>query len=123
MTLPPLQVVSLLLRSGASPNLRDNLGSSALLEACKYGHDAVIRVLKTHGATYVETAPLAFPTPLQRSCTAITPGSISAGPKRCDKRHAIRVALRQKWGAPCVGACCTSTARTCVGGLTPSQPQ
>lgn len=30
-----MQVASLLLGAGADPNLRDNLGSSALMEACK----------------------------------------------------------------------------------------
>lgn len=43
--------MSLLLSSGANPNARDNLGSSALLEAVKAGQDAVLRQLVAAGAT------------------------------------------------------------------------
>lgn len=45
-----VQVAAMLLRSGANPNLKDNLGSCALLEACKYGHDDLVKLLKQHGA-------------------------------------------------------------------------
>lgn len=37
-----LEVVKMLLQSGASVNLEDNLGGSALSEACKKGHDQII---------------------------------------------------------------------------------
>lgn len=40
----------LLLEAGARPDMMDNFGSSALLEACTYGHDAVIDILVAHGA-------------------------------------------------------------------------
>lgn len=38
------EVVSLLLAAGSNPNARDNLGSSALLEAVKGGWDILINV-------------------------------------------------------------------------------
>lgn len=44
---PPPQ---LLLEAGAHPEMTDNFGSSALLEACTYGHDAIIDILVQHGA-------------------------------------------------------------------------
>lgn len=37
--------------TGANPRLDDNLGRSALLEACYHGHDLVIETLKTAGAS------------------------------------------------------------------------
>jgi ankyrin repeat protein len=43
-------VVSLLLSSGANPNARDNLGSSALLEAVKAGQAALLGSLVGAGA-------------------------------------------------------------------------
>jgi ankyrin repeat protein len=47
----PLQaVVSLLLSSGANPNTRDNLGSSALLEAVKAGQAGLLGLLVGAGA-------------------------------------------------------------------------
>ena len=38
-------MVEILLAAGANPALADNLGSCALLEACKYGHDDLVNVL------------------------------------------------------------------------------
>lgn len=46
-----LDLVHNLLEAGAQPNLKDNLGGSALLEACKHGHDNIVRVLTEAGAT------------------------------------------------------------------------
>lgn len=37
--------------AGANPRLDDNLGRSALLEACYHGHDHIIDTLKTAGAS------------------------------------------------------------------------
>jgi len=37
--------------TGANPRLDDNLGRSAVLEACYHGHDLVIETLKTAGAS------------------------------------------------------------------------
>jgi hypothetical protein len=37
--------------AGANPRLDDNVGRSALLEACYHGHDAIIDTLKTAGAS------------------------------------------------------------------------
>lgn len=42
--------MQLLLEAGARPEMTDNFGSSALLEACTYGHDATIDILVQHGA-------------------------------------------------------------------------
>ncbi|PSC71927.1 potassium channel SKOR [Micractinium conductrix] len=44
-------VVQVLLTAGADANLQDQLGSCALLEACKYGHDDLIVTLKKSHAS------------------------------------------------------------------------
>lgn len=41
--------------AGANPRLDDNVGRSALLEACYHGHDAIIDTLKTAGASLAIT--------------------------------------------------------------------
>lgn len=41
--------------AGANPRLDDNVGRSALLEACYHGHDAIIDTLKTAGASLAST--------------------------------------------------------------------
>ena len=46
-----LELVESLLDAGAQPSLQDNLGGSALMEACKNGHDNVVSVLHKAGAT------------------------------------------------------------------------
>lgn len=46
-----MDLVHNLLEAGAQPSLKDNLGGSALLEACKHGHDNIVRVLTEAGAT------------------------------------------------------------------------
>jgi hypothetical protein len=43
-----------LLRSGADPSQRDNLGFSPLAEACKLGHDELIDILVKAGATLTD---------------------------------------------------------------------
>ncbi len=45
-----LEIVHSLLAAGAEPSLKDNLGGSALLEACKGGHENLVRVLRDAGA-------------------------------------------------------------------------
>ena len=45
-----LEIVHSLLAAGAEPSLKDNLGGSALQEACKGGHDNLVRVLREAGA-------------------------------------------------------------------------
>lgn len=43
--------------AGANPRLDDNLGRSALLEACYHGHDNVIDTLKSAGASLAPPHP------------------------------------------------------------------
>ena len=46
-----LDLVRSLLEAGAQPSLLDNLGVTALREACKNGHDSLVPVLREAGAT------------------------------------------------------------------------
>ena len=52
-----LDVVHSLLAAGAVPSLQDNLGGSALSEACKNGHDVIIPALREAGAECVPPGP------------------------------------------------------------------
>ena len=45
-----LEIVHSLLAAGAEPSLKDNLGGSALMEACKGGHENLVTVLRDAGA-------------------------------------------------------------------------
>lgn len=45
-----LDALDLLLATGANPGLRDNFGTTALLEACKQGHDPIIARLMASNA-------------------------------------------------------------------------
>jgi ankyrin repeat protein len=45
------EVVEMLLAAGAKPNIKDNLGGCALMEAVKAGQDDIIRLLMAKGAT------------------------------------------------------------------------
>lgn len=61
-------MVELLLAAGASPAVRDALGSSPLLEAAKAGQDKVLELLLKKGATLgLEPAEVAA---LLCNCTA-----------------------------------------------------
>ena len=46
-----IDLVKALLEAGAQPSIKDNFGGSALLEACKHGHDDIVAVLRDAGAT------------------------------------------------------------------------
>jgi ankyrin repeat protein len=55
-------VVKQLLLAGAVVNASDNMGGSALLEACKGGHDDTIRWANGQDAVHNVTAILSHPT-------------------------------------------------------------
>ena len=42
--------VNTLLGAGADANVQDNMGSNALVEACRRGHEGLIRLLVDNGA-------------------------------------------------------------------------
>jgi hypothetical protein len=55
-------VVKQLLLAGAVVNASDNMGGSALLEACKGGHDDTIRWVNGQDAIHNVTAIMSHPT-------------------------------------------------------------
>jgi Ankyrin repeats (many copies) len=94
-------VVKLLLKYNADPNLTDVHGTSALLEAVKNGHEGTVLVLASHGAS------LCLPESLAASilCQAVFDGDIvllqrllKAGipvnASDYDKRSASHIAVR-----------------------------
>ena len=50
--------VNTLLGAGADANVQDNLGSNALVEACRRGHEGLIRLLVDNGAKCAPPQPL-----------------------------------------------------------------
>ena len=44
------KTVRKMLEHGADPNVQDNYGYTALIEACRWGHTDIARLLLEHGA-------------------------------------------------------------------------
>jgi len=73
-------VVELLLGAGADAGARDCLGGSALLDAAKAGHHAVIDALTARGTTCASCSALRAPGALRRAlCGAPAPAAAAGG--------------------------------------------
>lgn len=92
-------IVEVLLAVNAKINITDNLGGSALLEACKAGHDDIITVLRNKGGRL----GLDSVNQAQALCSAVFKGDImymrrllrcGANPNAVDydKRTALHIA-------------------------------